>query len=226
MRFILVTFKIGYQCLNILFGSQPQTKVLLPGVEFPDTDIEEYKNNEDTVKSDSPYGFEYEDDNIGNFKCFKLTKFEKAFISNLAKDTEYYLLLFKIMSKLFRSCRIVGEARVDYSKSPFRMDNEEPLASIQMSELNELIEPSENNLNILFNMKCSYKVIRNEVALLYGHIFWNEERSIGFAKNMIVSINHEEFKDILNYEQILYTILTLEDQYTKERINAVLNLCK
>ena len=106
------------------------------------------------------------------------------------------------------------------------MDNEEPLASIQMSELNELIEPSENNLNILFNMKCSYKVIRNEVALLYGHIFWNEERSIGFAKNMIVSINHEEFKDILNYEQILYTILTLEDQYTKERINAVLNLCK
>ena len=130
------------------------------------------------------------------------------------------------MSKLFRSCRIVNEAKVDYVKSPYRMDNEEPLGLIKISELHDLIEPSENFMNILFSMKCADKVLRNEVALLYDHIFFNEEKSILFAKSMIVNINQEDFKNILYYKQILYTVLTLEDQYTKDRINSVLNLCK
>lgn len=226
MRFVMIAFKIGMQCLAVSFGSQPSIGAMLPGVAFGPNDIVPHINLEDTLKPDAPYGYEFGDDNLGHFTSFKLGKFEKAYISNLAKDTEYYLLLFKIMSKLFRSCHILSESETEYKDSPFRMDNEEALGMIKITELNDLIEPSENNSNILFNMKCAHKVIRNEVAQLYGHIFYGVSKSISFAKNMIVSVNHEEFKDIINYERILYTLLTLKDEYFKERITSVLDLCK
>lgn len=199
---------------------------LLPGVAFPEHDLEEHKNLEDNHITDAFHGYEFQDDNLGEFKSFKLSKYERAYISNLSKDTEYYLFLFKIMSKLFRSCQILSESETEYAKSPYRMDNETPLGMVKLPEILDLIEPNENNMNILFGIKCTNKVIRNEVAKLYGHVFYNEEKSINFAKSMVINLNQEEFKDIINYERILYTLLTLEDDYSKERILNVLNLCK
>lgn len=67
-------------------------------------------------------------------------------------------------------------------------------------------------------------MIRNEVAKLYGHIFFNDERSVGFVKNVVVNLNHEEFKDVINYERILYCILTLDDSFAKDRISGALTL--
>jgi hypothetical protein len=224
LRYVMVTFKIGRQCLAVSFGSQPTLDQLLPGVIFPEQDLEEYKNSEDIHHVDRATDFE--GDNLGHFKCFKLGKFERAFISNLAKDTESYLLLFKIISKLFRSCQILSDYSGEYALSPFRMDNVEPLGTVKASDIIDLIEPSENNMSILFSLKCSRKAIRNEIAKLYGHIFFNDERSLTFIKNVIISLNHEEFKEILNYERVLFTLLSMEDTLSKERIEAALILCQ
>jgi len=153
IRFIMITFKVGFQCLQVSFGSQPQLDQLLPGVSFPGTDLEEYKNIDDGHHRDLAHGYEFEDDNLGNFRCFKLGKFEKAFISNLAKDTESYLFLFKIISKLFRSCQIISDAKTNYEESPYRMDNVLPLGFVNLNDVMELVDPSENNMNILFGLK-------------------------------------------------------------------------
>lgn len=114
----------------------------------------------------------------------------------------------------------------EYATSPYRMDNTEPVGTVKASEIIDLIEPSENNMGILFGRKWMMKVIRNEIAKLYGHILFNEEKSVTFVKNVIVSLNHEEFKEILNYERVLFALLTLEDSLTKERIEAAMNMCQ
>lgn len=152
-RFVMITFRVGFQCLYVAFGTQPQLDQFLPGVAFSEADLEEHQNTPEARPQDQLIKQEFDDCDLGNFRSHKLGKYEKAYISNLAKDTEHYLLLFKIMSKLFRSCQILSDSEAKYSESPFRMDNEDPLGIVKMPEVVDLVEPSESNTNILFSMK-------------------------------------------------------------------------
>jgi hypothetical protein len=55
---------------------------------------------------------------------------------------------------------------------------------------------------------------------------FNDERSTNFWRHLITSINHEEFKDVTNYERVMFTVLTLKDSLIEERVSGVLDLCK
>lgn len=223
-RFVMIALKVEKQFWLLTFGTQPQLENLLPGVAFPPSDLEEHKNED---MKDKPMHLDdkaYSDDDLGESKLFKLGKYEKAYIQSHAKDTENYIFLIKVLSKLYRSLQILSEDMTEYEASPYRMDNKEPLDFVKMPELVDLTNPNENVYNVLFGMKCANKVVRNEIAKLYGHIFYDDESSIQFTKNLIVSLNHEEFKEMMNYERILYVLLTLDDKYTKERIRNILEL--
>ena len=79
---------------------------------------------------------------------------------------------------------------------------------------------------MLFGSRWSSKPLRNELAILYGHALFNDERSTAFWKLLVTSINQEEFKDVTNYERVMFTVLTLKDSLMEERVSGVLDLCK
>lgn len=41
----------------------------------------------------------------------------------------------------------------------------------------------------------------------------------------MTSINQEEFKDVANYEAVLFALLTLTDSLAGERVSCVFDLC-
>lgn len=160
---------------------------LIPGVEFGEDDLNLDKQGN-------------EEDGLGNFKAFKLSKIDKIYISNLNKDIEPFLYTFKLMSKLMRSCQILNEDKPPYSSSPFKMDNEKPLGYVPIGDVMALIQPNESVLKVLFKIRCSNKPLRNELGKLFGHLLWEDERSIGFCKSLIVVLNEAEFMEVQYYE--------------------------
>ena len=225
-RMILWSFRIYTLLLTSSFGSQITIDALLsdwyPAIK------DEFENEfvlEDAHWVDI-HDSEFEDNNLGKFKWYKLSKFDRVVISNLAKDIEPFVFSFKVISKLIRSCQILSEVRTKYEESPYRMDNPRPINSISIKELEGLVEPTDNTVSVLFGSRWSSKPLRNELAKLYGHALFNDERSTAFWKLLVTSINQEEFKDVTNYERVMFTVLTLKDSLMEERVSGVLDLCK
>ena len=225
IRLVLASFKMHTLCIALVFSNQPSLEQMLPGVTFGESELDFDTSTEDVFQKEMLGSSEFEDDDLGRFKPFKLNKFERIMISNLNKDTEPFLFQFKVISKIIRSSQIINEAKPSYEESPYRMDNIGPIAHVGIPEFLSLVEPSENVCTILFGIRCNNKALRNELAKLYGHLLFNDDRSIYFCKSLISSLNQEEYKEIANYERILYTVLTLEDVHMKERVNSILNLC-
>jgi hypothetical protein len=106
------------------------------------------------------------------------------------------------------------------------MDNLRPIQSISIRELDGLVDPADSTVGVLFGSRCTSKPLRNELAKLYGHALFNDDRAAALCKLLVTSINQEEFKDVANYERVLFTVLTLKDALMAERVSGVLDLCK
>lgn len=89
------------------------------------------------------------------------------------------------MSKLMRSCQILNETKPEYEKSIYKMDNEHSLGFVPLNEFLNLVQPNESVLNVLFGMRCSCKPLRNELGKFFGHLLFEDERSITFCKSLI-----------------------------------------
>ena len=128
-RMILWSFRIYTLLLTSSFGSQITIDALLS--DWYPSIKDEFEN--EFVLEDAHWveihDSEFEDNNLGNLKWYKLSKFDRVVISNLAKDIEPFVFSFKVISKLIRSCQILSEVRTKYEESPYRMDN--PRQSIQ-----------------------------------------------------------------------------------------------
>lgn len=196
---------------------------LVPGVKFAEGELE-LDQSDDGIEKKSLISNEHSDDDLGSFKCYKLNKFERVVISNLNKDIEPFLYQFKLMSKLMRSCQILNEVKPNYEDSPFRMDNTKPLGFVPLNEFVNLVQPNESVLNVLFGMRCINKPLRNELGKLFGHLLFQDERSVTFCKSLISNLNEDEFYEVPQYEQILFHLFTMQDHYSKERADSCLNL--
>ena len=128
------------------------------------------------------------------------------------------------MSKIMRSLQVLNEAKPDYKDSPFKMDNSEPLGYLPIDDVYALIQPNDSVLKVLFGMRCANKALRNELGSLFGHLLFNDERSISFSKTLISAVNDATFNDIHNYERILFRMFTMNDSYKKERLEGCLKL--
>lgn len=163
--------------MNLAFSQNPSLDELIPGIKFGAQELDlEYRATE-TGTQDMEISDDFEDDNLGKFKAFKMNKYEKVMVANLAKDIEPFLYEFKLMSKLVRSCEVKSEANSKYADSEFKMDNPSPLWMVAIPEFMSLVEPNENVVNVLFGMRCYSKPLRNELAKFYGHLLFNDERS-------------------------------------------------
>lgn len=100
-RLIMIIFKIHNLCVSLAFSSNSSLDELVPGIQFGENELDL-----DEVHNEGAQDMEitdFEHDNLGLFKAYKLGKFEKVMISNLGKDIEPFLYEFKLMSKLMRS---------------------------------------------------------------------------------------------------------------------------
>lgn len=185
IRLVLASFKMHTLCMNLVFSSQPSLDQMLPGVIFGESELDFDASTEDVFQKETLGISEFDDDDLGRFKPFKLNKFERIMISNLNKDTEPFLFQFKVISKIMRSSQIINEAKPKYEESEHRMENTSPIGHVGIPEFLSLVEPSENVCNILFGIRCNNKGLRNELAKLYGHLLFNDERSIYFCKSLI-----------------------------------------
>jgi len=93
------------------------------------------------------------DEDFGKYHQLKLSKFEKHSLSNLSKDVDSFLYMFKLISKLVRSCQYLSESKPEYSDSPFKMDNEEPVGYVAITDVQALVSPNESVLKYLFSQK-------------------------------------------------------------------------
>lgn len=175
-RYIMLSFKVHSMLLMASFSNHTSLDQLLPNVVFLDNEMDHDAVYEDSLHKDSKY--ENSDDDLGKFRQFKLSKFEHVVISNLGKDVEPFLFIFKVISKLVRSCSIQSESKTNYEDSQYKMDNASPLAVIHLRDFTNIVDPSENTMNVLFGIRCINKPLRNELAKLYGHLLFNNEKSI------------------------------------------------
>ncbi len=68
------------------------------------------------------------------------------------------------------------------------------------------------------------KPLRNELAKFFGHLLYNDDRSIPFCKNLIIAINDSDYSEIQYYEKILLEVITMNDKFRKERTNGCFKL--
>jgi hypothetical protein len=221
-RDFMLIFKYAKFWTSLLFGVWYTIEGLLPDVSLSNNQDVEMKEEFEIIPGADDKKFE--DTNLGNFISYNLSKYELIRISNYNKDSVNYLFLIKLLSKLLRSWEIRGESKLGYEDSPFKMNNEKPLDLIELDEMQELIVPTENNLNILMVNKCNNKPLRNELALLYGHLLYDEECSIKLFKQLLQNLNHVDYKEIINFERILKVQLSMKDSLHKDRINTFLEL--
>jgi hypothetical protein len=167
------------------FSSSTSLDQLVSGVKFDDGELELESHSDDLDNKQVIGVSDCADDDLGHFKAYKLNKFERIMISNLNKDIEPFLYQFKLMSKLMRSCQILNESKPEFEKSIYKMDNEQALGFVPLTEFLNLVQPNESVLNVLFGMRCSSKPLRNELGKFFGHLLFEDERSITFAKSLI-----------------------------------------
>lgn len=119
---------------------------------------------------------------------------------------------------------MINENTSKYEDSPYKMENAVPLGEITIADVLSLIEPNENVTGVLFEMKGAYKPLRNELGKFFGHLLYDDERSISFCKNLITCIHQAEYNSIVFFERILLNILMLNDTFRKERVTILINL--
>lgn len=135
------------------FSSNSSLEVLVPGIEFGEHELNLDMHFDDIDNMDNLSLTDFAEDDLGQYKTFKLSKIDVIVIQNFCKDVEPFLFEFKLISKLMRSCEILNEVKSPYEVSPFRMDNKEPLGQIEITEIMSLIEPSENVQSVLFGSR-------------------------------------------------------------------------
>lgn len=111
---------------------------MVPGVEYTEEDLCLEKDMND------------QEEDLGKYTPVKLNKFEKLGINNMGKDVESFLYIFKLLSKLVRSCQYLNESKPKYIDSPFRMENEEPLGYVPIGDVQNLVNPPDSVMKYLF----------------------------------------------------------------------------
>jgi hypothetical protein len=85
------------------FGNQISADALLPELYSQiKTEFDTEFTLVDAHGSDA-HDTEFDDDDIGRSIFYRLSKFDRVVISNLAKDVEPFVYSFKVISKLIRS---------------------------------------------------------------------------------------------------------------------------
>lgn len=66
--------------------------------------------------------------------------------------------------------------------------------------------------------------MRNELAKFYGHLLYDDERSVDFLKKMLLLLNDSQYYEIQFYERIISSVMNMDDRYRKERTETCFKL--
>ena len=99
MRYIMILFRIHSLGVSLAFSSNSSLDSLVPGIEFAENELSLDMHFDEIDNMDNLSLTDFAEDDLGQYKTFKLSKIDVIVIQNFCKDVEPFLFEFKLISK-------------------------------------------------------------------------------------------------------------------------------